>query len=457
MLLPTILTQIGQSVRKNRYNRSTLSSRIPSITFIKGSACLLRIGYACLTVAVEQTGIRTCTLKNAAPDRLLALAGETLASLERMIDYNLENGIHLYRISSDLVPFGSSLAADLPWESVHAERLASIAQKISANDMRVSMHPGQYTVLNSADPGVVRRAIADLQYHVRVLDALNLDPEHKIILHVGGKYGDPKSAVARFRNVYRDLDNSIRRRLVLENDGSIYTIAEVLDLCLSIGAPVVYDNLHNAIHTADRSKSDGFWVEACRPTWRAEDGTQKTHYSQPNPDKTRGAHSESIAIDPFLAYVANLPEPRPDIMLEVKDKNRSAVKCQLCLTAPNQRLLETEWGRYKYAVLERSPQVYQELRTLLKDKQGDHAFSFYRLVESALALPEDRGRAINALEHVWGYFSDCASTAEQKRYATFLNRYRSGAASLSEGKALLYRLAKSYQQEYLLGSYYFSL
>ena len=417
----------------------------------------MRIGYACLTVSVEQTEIHTCTLKNAAPDTLLKLAGENLLALERMIDYNIANGIRMYRISSDLIPFGSSLAANLLWESVYAERIASISKKIASSGMRVSMHPGQYTVLNSADSGVVRRAIEDLQYHARVLDALNLDQTNKIILHVGGKYNDPSSALARFRLVYRDLDASIRRRLVLENDGSIYTIAEVLNLCSAIGAPAVYDNLHNAIHPADAGKSDAFWVEACRPTWRAEDGAQKTHYSQPNPQKTRGAHSDSIAIEPFLSYVERLPESRPDIMLEVKDKNRSAVKCQLCLAPPSQRLLETEWGRYKYAVLERSPQVYQELRALLKDKQGDLAIPFYRLVESALALPEDRGRAVNALEHVWGYFSDCASPAEQTRYIAFRTRYQSGAAALAEGKALLYRLAKKYQLEYLLGSYYFSL
>ncbi len=417
----------------------------------------MRIGYACLTVAVEQTVIRTCTLKHAAPETLLSLAGENLLALERMVDYNITNKIRLYRISSDLIPFGSSLAANLPWETVYAERIASISTKIAKSGMRVSMHPGQYTVLNSEGSGVVQRAIEDLQYHARVLDALKLDQTHKIILHVGGKYNDPAGALARFRAVYRDLDESIRRRLVLENDGSIYTIAEVLELCLSVGAPTVYDNLHNAIHPADVTKSDAYWVEACRPTWRAEDGVQKTHYSQPNPEKTRGAHSDNIAIDPFLAYVESLSEPRPDIMLEVKDKNRSALKCQLCLAPPNQRLLETEWGRYKYAVLERSPQVYQELRTLLKDKQGDLAIPFYHLVESALALPEDRGRSVNALEHVWGYFSGSASTAEQKRYTSFLARYQNGSAPLSEGKALLHRLAKTYQQDYLLGSYYFTL
>lgn len=417
----------------------------------------MRIGYACLTVAVEQAGIRTCTLKNASPDRLLALAAENLAALERMIDYNRSNSIRLYRISSDLVPFGSSLAANLPWEAALAEPLASIATKIQQSGMRVSMHPGQYTVLNSPEPGVVRRAAEDLAYHARVLDALDLDRSHKIILHVGGKYGDPAGALARFRAAYGDLSDAIRRRLVLENDGSIYTIAEVLELCGAIGAPAVYDNLHNAIHPADPSKSDADWVAACRPTWRTEDGAQKTHYSQPHPEKTRGAHSDTIAIDPFLAYVANLLEPRPDIMLEVKDKNRSAVKCQLCLSGPNQRLLETEWGRYKYSVLERSPQIYQQIRELLKEKSGDLAIPFFRLVETALAQPEDRGRAVNALEHVWGYFTDCASPGEQRRYTGLRDAYQRGDAALAPAKAHLYRLAQAYRQDYLLGSYYFSL
>ena len=417
----------------------------------------MRIGYACLTVAVEQTGIKNSTLKHASAERLLALTGENLAALERMIDYNAKNGISLYRISSDLVPFGSSLAAALPWESIFAGTFASLAKKIAKGGLRVSMHPGQYSVLNSPNVGVVRRAMDDLVYHARVLDALGLDRTHKIILHVGGKYGDPTGALARFREAYRDLSDSIRRRLVLENDGSIYTIAEVLDLCSAVGAPAVYDNLHNAIHPADAFRSDAFWVDACRPTWRTEDGAPKTHYSQPNPQKARGAHSETIAIDPFLTYVEALPEPKPDIMLEVKDKNRSAVKCQLVLNPPNQRMLETEWGRYKYAVLERSPQIYGQIRELLKQKNGDLAVPFYRLVESALAQPEDRGRAVNALEHVWGYVANRASSSERRTYERLRDAYLRGNLALSLPKNHLYRLSKADRQEYLLGSYYFSL
>jgi UV DNA damage endonuclease len=417
----------------------------------------MRIGYACLTVALEGAQIKTCTLKNATPERLLSLAGENFAALERMIDYNIANQIPFYRISSDIVPFGSSIASSLPWDSAYKDRLASVAQKIKSSGMRVSMHPGQYTVLNSLDADVVRRAIEDLSYHARFLDLLHLDRSHKIILHVGGKYGEPALAMDRFVKVYRDLPEAITSRLILENDGSIFHIDEVLALCHKIGAPAVYDNLHNAINPADEVKSDADWIDLCRETWQAQDGAQKTHYSQQHPTKTRGAHSDTIYIDPFLDYCHGLHTPAPDMMLEVKDKNRSAVKCVLCTSSPNQHLLETEWGRYKYSVLERSPSDYQTIRELLKDKSGDHALAFYQTVERALALPEDKGRALNALEHVWGYFSGLATSSEAKRYQALRDDYLRGSAPLEQVKRHLYRLSLNHQQDYLLGSYYFSL
>jgi UV DNA damage endonuclease len=417
----------------------------------------MRIGYACLCVALEGSQIRTCTLKSANPERLLFLAGENLSAMERMIDYNIANNISFYRISSDLIPFGSSLAASLDWDDAHEEHLAKLSAKIKNSDIRVSMHPGQYTVLNSPDLGVVQRSIEDLSYHARFLDALKLDATHKIILHVGGKYGDTASALSRFAQAYRDLPESITRRLILENDGSIYNIAEVLELCNKIGAPVVYDNLHNAINPADSTKTDDFWITQCRETWRAGDGAQKTHYSQQHPEKTRGAHTNTIAIQPFLDYCHSLSGEKPDIMLEVKDKNRSAVKCILATGKPNQRLLETEWGRYKYSVLERSPKDYQLIRELLKEKKGDLAVAFYQTVERALDLPEDKGRVVNALEHVWGYFTEVATPAEARNYQILRDGYLSGAKELMRVKLLLYRLSQKYQQDYLLGSYFFSL
>ena len=417
----------------------------------------MRIGYACQAIAVRNTQARGCTLKNAAPERLLSLAVENFSALERLIDYNIQNNITLFRISSDIIPFGSSLAAPLDWEGACAPTLNAIAQKIAASGMRVSMHPGQYTVLNSPDASVVHRAKEDLLYHARVLDALAPGAENKIILHIGGKYGDVPAARRRFVAAYRALDGGIRRRLVLENDGSIYTIAEVLSLCEEVGAPAVYDNLHNALNPAEPGAPDALWIERAAPTWRLADGAQKLHYSQQHPAKVRGAHSDSIAIAPFLDFCHSLPARELAIMLEVKDKNLSALKCLLCASPQNTPALEAEWARYKYAVLERSPEDYAAIRALFAAQRGGLALSFYRHVEHALALPENAGRAVNALEHVWGYFRGAASPAERARHERRLAEYAAGTIPLSGVKKHLLRLAEKYEVDYLLGSYYFDL
>ena len=54
------------------------------------------------------------------------------------------------------------------------------------------------TVLNSTPHEVVEKSIAELDYHCKVLDSMNLDGSTGIQLHVGGVYGDKKRACNRF-------------------------------------------------------------------------------------------------------------------------------------------------------------------------------------------------------------------------------------------------------------------
>ena len=117
--------------------------------------------------------------------------------------------------------------------------------------------------------------------------------------------------------------------------------------------------------------------------------------------------------------------------------------------------LDKEWGRYKYLVLELSQSHYRAIRELLKDKSDFPARAFFRLVESALDLPIDRGSAINAASHVWGYFKDAGETPQKRRYFKALDEYAAGKGSLATVKRSLYSLAEQHGQAYLLSSYYF--
>ena len=290
----------------------------------------MRIGYACLLVGVEGTTIRTCRMNAATQERMASLVSQNLDTLDRILDYNRTNNIRMFRISSDIIPFGSNKAVSFPWKTLYAKELQSLGSKAKQHDIRVSMHPGQYTVLNSPHAHVVENAIRDLAYHCDFLDAIGMDATHKIILHIGGIYGDKPAAIARFKSNYISLDGRIKQHLVIENDDTCYTIDDALTIGKELNIPVVFDTLHHAINPPPTSQSAIEWLCACTQTWHAKDGTQKIHYSQQAVGKRAGSHSDTIDLPTFMAFRKTLPSIDLDIMLEVKDKNLSALKCSSC-------------------------------------------------------------------------------------------------------------------------------
>lgn len=78
----------------------------------------MEIGYACLTKGVYNTNFKRCTLKTASEENLLKLIEHNLETLDRIIDYNIKMGIKFFRISSDIIPFGSSDVNKLQWDSI---------------------------------------------------------------------------------------------------------------------------------------------------------------------------------------------------------------------------------------------------------------------------------------------------------------------------------------------------
>ena len=416
----------------------------------------MSIGYGCLNIGTPNTNIRSVMQRNATPEKLTEVTAHNLEALEKMVDYNIANDIRLYRISSDLIPFGSSPVNALDWPEIHKEAFERVGAKIRKSGMRVSLHPGQYTVLNSPTEDVVARAIADLIYHDKILAALGTDTINKIVMHIGGIYGDKEAALDCFTENFQKLPASVQNRLIIENDDRLYNIDDVLTLAHRLQIPAVYDNLHHAINPPASGGADPYWIAEAKKTWKMTDGNQKIHYSQQAPGKRPGAHTDTIDLETFLTFHDQLEDKQIDIMLEVKDKNLSAIKCQnATTTAPKVTLLEKEWGRYKYTILEKSPAVYQAIRTLLKDKEAYPVQEFYRLIDTAFAAEPSPGYAENAAAHVWGYFKKHATETERRQYEKNLSNYRNNTGTLATLKHQLFKLAEKYETDYLLQSLYF--
>ncbi|MGE4548804.1 MAG: UV DNA damage repair endonuclease UvsE [Intestinibacillus sp.] len=416
----------------------------------------MRIGYACIALGVPDSSMKKCLMQNADEARLREIIAHNLNALELLLRYNIKNSIFLFRISSDLIPFGSGSVNRLAWWELYGERFERIGAMIRDSGMRVSMHPGQYTVLNSESDAVAERAAADLTYHARVLDALGLDAAHKLILHIGGIYGDKSAAAARFAQRYAQLAPAIKKRLVIENDDRCYTIGDVLRLGRENHIPVVFDNLHHRLNPPPEGGSDVQWVNACRATWGADDGPQKIHYSQQARGQRRGNHSATICVREFAAFAETLNRPDLDIMLEVKDKNLSAIKCRNCMGGePHAEALEQEWSRYQYLVLEHSPELYQQIGGFLKSGDSYDPFGFYQLLEAALQTPLTPGSFLNGVLHIWDCFKEMATEQEKAAFRRAVEELQFSEAAVKALKNRLYRLAVKYRREDLLQSYYF--
>lgn len=80
---------------------------------------------------------------------------------------------------------------EFSWQELFKEKLEWIGKIAKENQVRLLMHPGQYIVEFSRS-GCSRKSGTYPAYHTEFLDLCQMGSECKIILHIGGAYGDKK-------------------------------------------------------------------------------------------------------------------------------------------------------------------------------------------------------------------------------------------------------------------------
>ena len=221
----------------------------------------IRWGLCCLFVNEPiRFGVRTAAhLKKFDRARQLALLAESVLAngraLVQAIEFCHTAGIGAFRVNSRIFPLKTHpevgyRLVDLPGHA-EIEAVYRLAGETAARlDIRLSLHPDQFTLLSSPDEGVTARSVAELVYQAGVAERIGADA---ITLHGGGAYGDRRAALARLEANLERLPETVRSRLVLENDDRIYTPADLLPLCARTGLPFVYDVHHHRCHPDGQS------------------------------------------------------------------------------------------------------------------------------------------------------------------------------------------------------------
>lgn len=277
----------------------------------------MRLGYACLNLTLGRRirALRLATFRARGLPYLQRLLDENLTLLVDVLRWNRAHDIGMFRLSSDLVPLGSH-------EDVPLERLDfSAARNVPtlADGMRLSMHPGQYTVVSSAGQ-VWDRSRSELLYHAFVLERLGITGD--IVVHGGGVYGDRAGTAARVVANLRSLPAELRQHLRLENDERAWSVADLLPVCEHTGTPLIVDNLHHALNGATPLETLPW--ERIAATWGGR--LPKLHYSEQDPAKRPGAHSAYVEAGRFQRFTASVPWSDYDVMLECKAKEQALLR-----------------------------------------------------------------------------------------------------------------------------------
>jgi len=284
----------------------------------------MKIGYPCINRTLGCKSNSTFRLASYSDSRLIKTVENNLDCLAAILRYNVEKNLFFFRITSDLVPFASHPVCQFDWIDYFELKFKEIGDYIKENDIRISMHPDQFVLINSLKKDVVQRSIDELQYHCSVLDAMDLDESAKIQIHVGGVYGDKLKAIKRFIERYNSLNESIKKRLAIENDERLFDLRDCLEVHQKMKIPVIFDTFHHECLNNGESIKEA--ILQAQATWKKKDGLLMVDYSSQKAEKRKGTHAITIDLSSFKNFIIETEGLDFDIMLEIKDKEKSAVK-----------------------------------------------------------------------------------------------------------------------------------
>lgn len=288
---------------------------------------IIRLGYACITetltrITTSSSYTYTNYTKEQNKTKLDRIIKSNLTDLGKILDYNISNNIHFYRLSSKLIPLATKKEVVFNYLSKYDKYYEYLSKKIEDSRMRVDLHPDQFCVLNSTNKDVVKNSIEILKYHYNILNKLKVKNK-VLVLHVGSNAFGKSNSLTRFINNYMILPKSIRDTIVVENDDKVFNIKDCLYLNEKLNVPIVLDYHHHFCNNDGINLYD--YIEDIFNTWK--NINPKVHFSSPKnlTKKEIRSHNDYIDSNKFIEFVEDIKhlDYDIDIMIEAKKKDEA--------------------------------------------------------------------------------------------------------------------------------------
>jgi UV DNA damage endonuclease len=292
------------------------------------------MGYCCICLSLDKEGVTTNrgmakkTFLREGLKYVSELALKNTSDLIRIIKFNSDNSIKMYRISSDMFPWMSEYEIDdLPDIKEILNNLEEAGRIAKEAGQRLSFHPSHFCVIASLNPEVVVKSIKELRQHAEIMDKMGLERSHKypINIHINTTKPSKEESAERFIEEYNKLPDSVKSRLVLENDDkkSQFTPTDLHSLVYKrIGVPITYDFLHHKCNPDELSEEKA--LELCISTWPVGI-TALTHFSDSR-KLFEDSSAKEVAHSDWIWSKIETYGKVFDLELEVKMKDLALIK-----------------------------------------------------------------------------------------------------------------------------------
>ena len=220
--------------------------------------------------------------KDEAEDRLWELMQHNISSIHELIKYTgaLPKPLRMCRISSPLLPFTTEATWKYFWSKpdviAYCEKhFAEVGDTARRLGVRISFHPGQFTVLASESDDIIKRSIEEFEYHVNMARWMGYGKtfqDFKINVHISGKRG-PQGII----DVLPKLTPEARNTITIENEEMKWGLNDILELEKHVA--LVFDIHHHWVNCGEWITHTDDRIKRIINSWRGV--RPAMHYSQP--------------------------------------------------------------------------------------------------------------------------------------------------------------------------------
>jgi len=237
-------------------------------------------------------------------------------NLYQIILWNINNNIHMYRVSSSLIVLDNHTINNYNcFEDEYIINICKVIKKLAINNnIRLSMHPDQYVVLSSKRQEVIDNSIKTLETHQQLCNMLGIDI---LCIHVGSKNNEKI-----LYNTFEDMSDSLKRLLCFENDDKCNNVSKTLAINNTLGTRMMFDYHHDKCCPSEKPLE--YYIDDVFDTWK--NNKPKCHISSSFDDeKIVRKHHDYVKPQDLYSLIDILNDRDCDIMFECKQKEKSVL------------------------------------------------------------------------------------------------------------------------------------